>query len=139
MEYSARHITLIEISRLNRLFNTRSNHVKKLVRLEKDSDRHRPSRRRRKLLPTPNGELKEENPTDYAPFLPHYSKLVNVDVIHHPDRPPDTKDDLEDCCSRLEDQAETSTTYRLHAQLGVTLSEMFPHMLTVDTSAIAYR
>lgn len=60
---------------------------------------------------------------------------MEVNALHRPDRTPDTTDELENTCPKLEDQVNTSTTYRFHTQVGVSLSEIFPHVITNDTTA----
>lgn len=46
---------------------------------------------------------------------------------------PDAFDDLNTPQPRLEDQAKTSNTYRVHAEVGTSLNEMFSHVLTINT------
>lgn len=59
---------------------------------------------------------------------------MDVNEIHHPERPPDTTNDIDDPFCKLADQAKPSKTYCLQATFGIKLREIFPHVLTVDTT-----
>lgn len=60
---------------------------------------------------------------------------MDVNKIHQLERPHEKTDILEDTCPKLEEQDKKSKTYHVHDQFGVMLSDMFPHVITVDTSA----
>lgn len=62
-------------------------------------------------------------------------KIVGANPIWYSDQPFDVSDDLKDTFPKLEDQAETSTTCRVHPQIGVRFGEMFPRLVRVDTAS----
>lgn len=67
--------------------------------------------------------------------MPQDSKHVDANAIHHLFWRPEMRDDVEDLFYKLEEQSKTSATYGVHAHFGLTLSEMFPHVLAVDTAS----
>lgn len=56
-------------------------------------------------------------------------------LFNTPDRPPDDMDDLKTPFPKVENQTNTSTTYFVHTRFLVSLSEMFAHVFTADTTA----
>lgn len=71
-----------------------------------------------------------EEPESEPP--PHEdSLLLEHNAFQYLDRPPDAIDDPTNKLPRLKHQFKHSMTYRVHTQVGTTLTAVFPHEMTV--------
>lgn len=95
VEYIACHRNRIKVRRRNSLSRDSSNRDKK-------PDWRIPTATTSSPFKSPNSNVKEEETTDSVCPLAQDSKPVDVNGIYHPDRTPDTTNNLENLFFKLE-------------------------------------